>query len=52
MLPLLCGLWYPQDLVTWYMGIKIFLVVWIIFVPIVITRRLEQIIKLLKEKKD
>lgn len=32
-------------------GIKIFLLIWIIFVPIVITSRLETIIKLLQEKK-
>jgi len=31
--------------------VQIFLLIWIIFVPIVITARLEQIIKLLKEKK-
>lgn len=35
----------------WYMGIKIFLLVWIIFVPVAITARLEKIIKLLQEKK-
>lgn len=33
------------------MGIKIFLLVWVIFVPIVVTNRLEKIIKLLSEKK-
>lgn len=31
-------------------GIQIFLMVWIIFVPIVMTARLEKIIKLLQEK--
>jgi len=31
-------------------GIKVFLLIWIIFVPIVITARLEKIIKLLKDK--
>ncbi len=31
-------------------GIKIFLLVWIVFVPIVITNRLEKIIKLLEEE--
>jgi len=51
MLPLLCGMWYSEDLALWYFGVKIFLLVWIIFVPVVMTRRLEQIIKLLKEKK-
>ncbi len=35
----------------WYMGIKIFFMVWIIFVPVAITARLEKIIKLLEEKK-
>ncbi|HPB68153.1 MAG TPA: hypothetical protein PLT76_00795 [Candidatus Omnitrophota bacterium] len=39
-----------QDLI-WYFGIKIFLVVWIVFVPIAITNRLEKIIRLLEEKK-
>jgi hypothetical protein len=38
-----------QELV-WYVGIKIFLVVWIVFVPIAITSRLEKIIKLLEKK--
>ena len=33
-------------------GIKVFLLIWIVFVPIAITARLEQIIKLLKEKKE
>ena len=32
-------------------GLKVFLFAWILFVPIVITSRLETIIKLLKEKK-
>ena len=32
-------------------GTKIFLVAWIIFVPIVITARLDKIIKLLQDKK-
>ena len=31
-------------------GIKVFLLAWIIFVPIVITSRLEKIIKLLEKK--
>ena len=35
----------------WYFGVKIFLLVWIVFVPIAITARLEKIIKLLEEKK-
>ncbi len=35
----------------WCIGIKVFLLVWIIFVPVAITSRLEKIIKLLKEKK-
>jgi len=34
----------------WRVGIKIFMAVWIIFVPIAITARLERIIKLLEEK--
>ncbi len=32
-------------------GIKIFLLVWVIFVPIVITARLDKIVKLLDNKK-
>jgi len=32
-------------------GIKIFLLIWVVFVPIAITSRLEKIIKLLQEKK-
>jgi len=51
MVPLLCGMWYSEELAFWYFGAKIFLLVWIVFVPVVMTRRLEQIIKLLKEKK-
>ena len=35
----------------WCFGVKVFLLVWIIFVPVVITARLDEIIKLLKEKK-
>ena len=31
-------------------GIKVFLLIWIIFVPIAITARLEKIIKLLEKK--
>lgn len=43
---------HPQSLEAgmWYMGIKVFLLVWIIFVPVAITSRLERIIKLLEEK--
>ena len=36
---------------VWRMGIKIFLLVWIIFVPVAITARLEKIIKLLENQK-
>ena len=35
----------------WDVGIKIFLVVWIVFAPVAITARLERIIKLLEDKK-
>lgn len=35
----------------WAAGIKIFILVWIIFVPVAITARLEKIIQLLEEKK-
>ena len=34
--------------IIWY-GIKIFLLIWIVFVPIAITARLEKIIKLLEQ---
>lgn len=36
---------------VWVAGIKIFLLVWVVFVPIAITARLERIIKLLEVKK-
>jgi len=42
---------YSVEKDIWIMGIKIFLLVWIIFVPVAITARLEKIIKLLQEKK-
>ena len=35
----------------WVVGIKIFLIVWFIFVPVAITARLERIIKLLEQQK-
>lgn len=35
----------------WFFGVKLFLLVWIIAVPVIITSRLEKIIKLLQEKK-
>ena len=35
----------------WFFGVKLFLIVWIIAVPVIITSRLEKIIKLLEEKK-
>lgn len=38
-----------SDSIT-YFGIKVFILAWIIFVPIVITSRLEKIIKLLENK--
>ena len=34
----------------WRMGIKIFLLVWVIFVPVAITGRLERIAKALEDK--
>jgi len=40
----------PVDLYVMF-GVKLFLTVWIIFVPIVITARLDKIIKLLQDKK-
>ena len=38
-----------MDESIWYFGVKIFLLVWIVFVPVAITARLERIIKLLEE---
>ena len=35
----------------WCFGLFVFLLVWIIFVPIVLSARLEKIIKLLQDKK-
>ena len=32
------------------LGVKVFLLAWVIFVPVVITSRLEKIIKLLEKK--
>ncbi len=46
--------YYPVSSVEeniWGFGITVFLLVWIVFVPIAITARLERIIKLLEEKK-
>ena len=34
----------------WCVGLIVFLTVWIVFVPVAITARLEKIIKLLEEK--
>jgi hypothetical protein len=39
---------YANDFLNY--SIKIFLIIWIIYVPIVISARLETIIKLLEEK--
>ena len=53
MCPFTGGKMYPMmpgnDILC--LGVQVFLLVWIIFVPIVITARLEKIIKLLSEKK-
>jgi len=46
MCPILSGI--EADM--WCVGIKIFLVVWVVFVPIAITSRLEKIIHLLEDK--
>lgn len=46
-------LWYSLmflDDGLWFMGLLIFLLAWIIFVPVAVTSRLEKIIQLLKEK--
>ena len=48
----MCLLMFGNDLdLILCVGLKIFLLAWVIFVPIVITARLEKIIKLLQEKK-
>ncbi len=48
----MCFFWggSREEMMMWDMGIKVFLFVWIVFVPIAITSRLEKIIKLLREK--
>ena len=40
----------PEMKMTFF-AIKIFLLIWIVFVPVAITSRLEKIIKLLEDKK-
>jgi len=42
--------WAGLEADIWNVGIKIFMIIWLIFVPIAITARLEKIIKLLEEK--
>lgn len=42
---------YSSDTRFWYFGIRVFLLVWIVFVPVAMTARLEKIIQLLKDKK-
>lgn len=41
---------YPVDAFICF-GVKVFLVVWIVFVPIAITSRLDRIVKLLQDRK-
>ena len=41
-----------EEAMMWFVGIKIFLLVLIIFVPVAITSRLEKIIKLLEDKEN
>lgn len=41
---------FPVESIVCF-GVKVFLILWVIFVPVVMTNRLEQIIKLLKDKK-
>ena len=45
----MCPLIGSADMM-WCVGIKVFLLAWIIFVPIVITARLDKIVKLLDKK--
>ena len=33
----------------WYFGLRLFFLVWVVAVPVIITTRLERIIKLLEE---
>ena len=51
MCPFTLGSGYGWTNGMWIFGIKVFLLAWTIFVPIVITARLEKIIKLLEQKK-
>ncbi len=48
----MCPLGYSQGefMVMVCFGVKVFLLLWVIFVPIVITARLEKIAKLLEKK--
>ena len=47
----MCPFMYKNlEVEMWCVGIFIFLVVWIVFVPVAITARLEKIIKLLEDK--
>ena len=46
-------LWYSLLFIddgVWFIGLIIFLMLWIIAVPIIMTSRLEKIIELLKKK--
>ena len=43
------NMYYTYDAMDY--GMKIFMFLWLIYVPITLKNRLEQIIKLLKEKK-
>jgi len=47
---MMCYQWAGLEEAIWAVGIKIFMIVWIIFVPVAITARLEKIIKLLEKK--
>ena len=40
------------ELSIWCFGVMIFLFVWIIFVPVAITARLEKIIRLLQDRQE
>ena len=49
MMPCVFGVTYLDSVLI--MSVKIFLLVWIIAVPIVMTARLDKIVKLLQDKK-
>ncbi len=43
--------YYSVESSIWCFGLMVFVLLWIVIVPVVITSRLEKIIKLLQDKK-